>query len=451
MKKTAVVNVVGLTPEILNRSTFLKTWAGKKNVATIKPQIPAVTCTMQACYLTGTLPAQHGIVGNGWYFKTEHEIKFWRQSNDLVQGKKIWHVLKEINPAFTCAYLFWWYNMYADVDFAITPRPQYHADGLKLPDIYTKPDTLRNDLQKQLGTFPLFDFWGPRTTIKSTQWIAQAAIEIFKQHSPTLNMVYLPHLDYNFQRHGNVAQNDTDIIEVDNVCRELITFYESQQVEVIVLSEYGITDVNETIHLNRLFRKNNWLAIRNESGHELLDAGASKVFAVADHQVAHIYLNDKSIFNEVLALLKSNQAIEHVWHGNELLQQGLQHKRCGDMVCVAKPHAWFTYYYWHNDNLAPDFAPTVDIHRKPGYDPAELFINPKIKLPILKAGYTLLKKKLGFRYLMDVIPMHAEMVKGSHGAVPQSKTQWPIVISNTQKKEVLATDVFDIIKQTITG
>jgi predicted AlkP superfamily pyrophosphatase or phosphodiesterase len=451
MKQTAVINVVGLTKDIIDRSTFLKSWSLKRNISFIKPQVPAVTCTMQACYLTGTLPTKHGIVANGWYFKTEHEIKFWRQSNDLIQGKKIWHYLKELNPEFSCAFLFWWYNMYADVDYAITPRPQYHADGLKMPDIYTKPAALRNTLQADLGSFPLFDFWGPRTTIKSTQWIAQAAIKIYEQYKPTLNMVYLPHLDYNFQRFGNTEQTQPDVDQVDNVCKELIGFYEANNVEVIVLSEYGITDVNESIHLNRLFRQKGWLEVRVENGGELLDAGASQVFAVADHQVAHIYINNPAVFEDVLQLLNHHASIAEVWHGDALANNGLQHYRSGNIVCVAKPHAWFTYYYWLNDNLAPDFAPTVDIHRKPGYDPAELFINPKIKWPILKAGLTLLKKKLGFRYLMDVIPLQADMVRGSHGAIPASKQHWPIIIGGTNAPEVSATDVFYIIKQTVTG
>ena len=203
MRRTVVINAVGLTPDHLSANTpRLSAFAEKGAMASVTPPLPAVTCTAQATYLTGTWPDEHGIVANGWYFDDECEIKFWRQSNKLVQRPKIWEIARELDPGFTCANLFWWYNMYSSVDYAVTPRPMYPADGRKLPDIYTQPGTLRTTLQTHLGQFPLFNFWGPRTSIKATRWIADAAKWVEERFRPTLSLVYLPHLDYNLQRIG---------------------------------------------------------------------------------------------------------------------------------------------------------------------------------------------------------------------------------------------------------
>lgn len=161
MQKTVILNVVGLTPKLICEHTpFLSRWSSTGKIATVTPVLPAVTCTAQATYLTGKSPDEHGIVANGWYFRDECEIKFWRQSNKLIQAPKVWEIAKEIDSDFTCANLFWWYNMYSSVDYSVTPRPMYPADGRKLPDIYSQPENLRSRLQIDLGQFPLFNFWG---------------------------------------------------------------------------------------------------------------------------------------------------------------------------------------------------------------------------------------------------------------------------------------------------
>ena len=458
MNKTVVLNVVGLTPRLIGKHTpMLSRWINNGNgIASINPVLPAVTCSAQATYLTGKLPSEHGIVGNGWYFRDECEVKFWRQSNKLVQSPKIWDIAKALNPDFTCANLFWWYNMYSSVDYAITPRPMYPADGRKIPDIYTEPQNWRFELQKELGDFPLFNFWGPNTSIKSTQWIADSAKWTEEKSNPTLTLVYLPHLDYCLQKFGHdeskIAQ---DLQEVDAVCGDLIDFYEKRGAEVIVLSEYGITEVSQPIHINRVLRENGLLVVREELGREILDAGASKAFAVADHQIAHIYVNDPEYISTVRGLLESIDGIDCVLDETGKKAYHLNHARSGELVAIAQSHAWFTYYYWLDDNRAPDFARTVDIHRKPGYDPVELFVNPQIKFPKLKVGSKLLQKKLGFRYLMDVIPLDATLVKGSHGCVNVSSLDQPVFISKKsgllESNIIPPTDVFGLILQSLQG
>ncbi|WP_419212133.1 alkaline phosphatase family protein [Maribacter sp. X9] len=446
MKKTVVINVVGLTKRLIGEHTpFIKSFLEKGMASFIKPVLPAVTCAVQSTYLTGKWPSEHGIVGNGWYFKEECEVKFWKQSNKLVQQSKLWDDLKQKYPDFTCANHFWWYNMYSNVDYSITPRPNYLADGRKIPDIYSQPAELRDSMQGALGTFPLFEFWGPKTTINSSKWIADAALLTDKKHDPDLTLIYLPHLDYNLQRYGLYFDIiSKDLLEIDAVVSDLVTYYEALDARVILLSEYGITNVNRPIHLNRLLRKEGYLAIREERGLELLDAGASKAFAVADHQIAHVYCKNTSEIEKVAGLLESVQGVEKVFYGAQLKEYNLEHERCGDIVVVADKDSWFTYYFWLDDAKAPDYARMVDIHKKPGYDPVEMMTDPKDKLVMAKVVGKLIRKKLGFRTVMDIIPLDANLIKGSHGRLTEDKDDYPILITN--HKEVIGKDTIEAIE-----
>ena len=443
MNKTVVLNVVGLTPRWLGESTpYLSQWAATGEIVNIKPVLPAVTCTAQTTYLTGKYPSHHGIVGNGWYFRDECEIKFWRQSNKLVQAPKIWEIARSIDPSFTCANVFWWYNMYSNVDYSITPRPMYPADGRKIPDIYTQPGDLRSQIQSELGQFPLFNFWGPNASIASSRWIANSAKWIEERYNPTLTLIYLPHLDYCLQKFDWEDQNiAANLREIDTVCGDLIDYYQARDAQIIILSEYGITPVSRPIHINQILRQNGLIAVRSELGRELLDAGASIAFAVADHQIAHVYVNDPEYISQVRSLLESTEGIAEVLDETSKQAYNLDHHRSGELVAIAQPDAWFTYYYWLDNLRSPDFARTVDIHRKPGYDPVELFLDPQLKFPRGKIGLTLLKKQLGFRYLMDVIPLDATLVRGSHGHITTSATDSPLLI--TKQTQLLKTKTID--------
>lgn len=445
MNKTVVIDVVGLSTSLLEEMPFLKQYISKKNIATISPMLPAVTTAVQSTYLTGKSPAEHGIVGNGWYDKEDCEVKFWKQSNKLVQGEKIWEKAKKQDPSFSCSQMFWWYNMYSSADYSLTPRPQYLADGRKLPDCYSQPAGLRDEMQEALGQFPLFQFWGPGANIKSTQWIADAAMLTDDRYNPTLTLIYLPHLDYCLQKFGpSFSFIKKDLLEIDKVLENLVNFYEKKETKIIILSEYGIAPVSKPLHLNRLFREHGLLAIREEGGLELLDAGASKAFVVADHQVAHVYINDVSITEKVKQILAEVAGVELVLDKTAQQQYHIDHNRSGDLVLMADADYWFTYYFWLDDAKAPDYARCVDIHKKPGYDPVEMFMTSK-----LRAGYKLLRKKAGFRYVMDVIPLDATLIKGSHGRIGGSSAYHPVII--TDKKiatDILtAVDVFDIIYQ----
>lgn len=463
MNRTAVLNVVGLTRGLVGMHTpRIAKFLGSSNSALIDPAFPAVTCTAQSDYLTGRRPSAHGIVANGWYDRTLSEVHFWKQSNHVVTAPKIWDELKARDPKFTCAKMFWWYNMYSGADWSVTPRPMYPADGRKFFDIYTWPYDLRPALKRELGDFPFPTFWGPAAGVKTPQgepdavsrWIAESAKWIERKHSPTLNLVYLPHLDYNLQRlgpdHPSVPE---DLRRIDSIVGDLIDFFASRGVQVVILSEYGITPVSKPVHLNRVFRERGWLTIKEELGRELPDVGNSKAFAVADHQVAHIVVNDRALLNDVRLAVAATPGVASVLGADEKRELGIDHVRAGDLIATSLEDAWFTYYHWLDDSRAPDFARCVDIHRKPGYDPVELFLDPKIPAVKLKIAWRLLQKKLGFRMLMDVIPLDAALVKGSHGIRPASLDDWPLIIApGRMPSETLAsTDVYGVLRDAVAG
>ncbi len=416
-----VINVVGLTLSHLGAHTpNLERLASEGFARPMKPVLPAVTCSAQATMLTGLLPREHGIVANGWYFRDLAEVLFWRQSNHLIQGEKIYTSLRRRDPNHTTAKFFWWYNMYADVAWSLTPRPSYPADGRKIFDSYSQPETLRDEIQRRQGVFPLLKFWGPRAGIASSRWIADAAVDLYQRHRPSMLLVYLPHLDYNLQRWGPADERiPGDLKLIDAEVGKLIAAARATGANVVVVSEYGITPVRQPIHINRVLRQAGWLRTRREPlGWESLDCGASDAFAVADHQVAHVYVSRSDLVGQVRQCLARTDGIEQVLDREQQAAYGIDHPRSGELVAVAAPGAWFTYYFWLDDRLAPDYARTVDIHRKPGYDPMELIFDPHLRLPKLRVARRLAAKFLGLRYYMDVIGLDASAIKGSHGRLP---------------------------------
>lgn len=457
MNRTAVLNVVGLTPNLIGRHTpRLAAFRDAGRLAAIGPVLPAVTTAVQSTYLTGAWPGEHGIVGNGWYYRDDCEVHFWKQAGPLVQRPRVWDAGRRRDPKFTAANLFWWYAMYCGADHTVTPRPMYPADGRKLPDVWSHPPALRGTLQRELGTFPLFHFWGPMTSVAATRWIADAAIRVDQGHAPTLSLVYLPHLDYSLQRLGpDPEANAADLRAVDAVVGSLLDHYRSRGVRVVILSEYGVAAVDRPVHLNRVLREHGLITVRAERGRELLDAGASAAFAVADHQLAHVYVNDPARLAEVRDLLAATPGVERVLDADGKRAAHLHHPRAGDLVAVAAEGAWFTYYFWLDDARAPDFARTVDIHRKPGYDPAELFFDPALSAPKLRAGLKLLKRKAGFRGLFDVIGLDATVVRGSHGRAPASPQFGPMLMTDTPgllpTDAVEATAVHDLLLRHVFG
>ena len=323
--------------------------------------------------------------------------------------------------------------MHATVDYSITPRPLYPADGRKILDIHTEPFALRPEIKKDLGEFPFTRFWGPAAGIESSRWIADAARWIEQRHQPTLNLVYLPHLDYNLQRLGpRDPKIEDDLRLIDSLVGDLIDFFQTRSVRSSSSPSMGSPKSIRPSISTAFSAARAGSRSRMKLGLETLDCGASKVFAVADHQVAHVYLNDPALESKVRALLESEPGIDAVLDQDAQTKWGIRHERSGDLIAVAKPRSWFTYYYWLDDALAPDFARTVDIHRKIGYDPAELFLDPRLRWPKLRIAAWLLRKKLGFRGLLHVIPLDATLVRGSHGRRPEDQNDWPVLLLGKQ-------------------
>ena len=440
-KPLVVINVVGLSYGMLGPDTPNLSKLAKQGFA--RPMgtvLPAVTCSAQSTILTGTLPSEHGIVANGWYFRDLAEVFFWKQSNRLVKGERIYDAARKRDANYTVAKMFWWYNMYANVDYSVTPRPGYPADGSKVFDSYSHPAELKDRLQADLGTFPLLKFWGPGADISSSRWIVDASIKVLREKRPSLSLVYLPHLDYNLQRLGATDPAVADDIKaIDKEAGRLIDAAGEVGAEVVVLSEYAITDVNQPVHINRILRDSGYITVRNEpTGWETLDCGASRAFAVADHQIAHVYVQNAKDISAVESVLRQAPGIERVLNRDEQAEFGINHERSGELVAIAAPSAWFAYYFWLDDAVAPDYARTVDIHRKPGYDPVELFLNPELAMPKLRIANRVLRKKLGMRYYMDVIGLDASIVKGSHGRLPtpgREADEAPVFIASSRRIE----------------
>jgi predicted AlkP superfamily pyrophosphatase or phosphodiesterase len=423
------MNVVGLTPALLTQTPRLAALGRAGYTASMGAVLPAVTCSAQATMLTGRMPREHGVVANGWYYRDTAEVALWKQANSLVgcEEDKLWHVGRDrFGADFTVAKMFWWFNMYADVQWSATPRPVYPADGRKVPSIYTEPPELKADLQGALGTFPLFNFWGPTADVRSSQWIADATPEARRACT-----------------------------EIDAVAGDLGEWAANAGYTVVALSEYGITPVRDGVHINRALRQAGLLRAQQvDLGWELLDAGASEAFAVADHQIAHVYVKRPGRVPEVRALLEGLEGVAQVLDRGEQAAVGLDHARSGELVVLSKPDRWFTYYYWLDDARMPDFARTVDIHRKPGYDPVELRVDPTIPLPKLKAGLTLARKMLGFRYYMRMIGLDASLVRGSHGLLPARAEDGPVFLCTDpagRRDHLAMTDVRDTLLELVAG
>jgi predicted AlkP superfamily pyrophosphatase or phosphodiesterase len=445
--KLVVVDVVGLTPRLLEHMPRLQALAGRGWQAPVTPVLPAVTCSVQSSFLTGRTPADHGIVGNGWYFRDLGEVYLWRQHNKLVQGEKVWETIRRERPGYQVANVCWWYAMGASTDWTVTPRPIYFADGKKSPDCYTRPPQLHDELVGELGEFPLFQYWGPTTSIASSEWIVGAARRLLPRAD--LSLVYLPHLDYDLQRFGPDSEEAVAAArEIDAAMTPLLDDAERIGATTVVLSEYGITPADTPVDVNRALRSAGLLEVYTQAGMEYLDPWASRAFAVADHQVAHVYVDDPADLDRVRNVVADLPGVDLVLDRAEQAAHGIDHDRAGDLVAVAAPTAWFTYYYWDDDDRAPDFARGVEIHRKPGYDPAELFLDPEDRSVKARAALTLVRKKVGLRYAMKVVPLDPAPVRGTHGRLPDDVRDGPVLLCDrptSGRSAITAPQVRDLL------
>jgi predicted AlkP superfamily pyrophosphatase or phosphodiesterase len=430
-----LINAVGMTRKLLAHAPRLRQLAAAGWVRSLEEVVPSVTCTAQASILTGRLPRDHGIVGNGWLFRDTGEIRFWQQSNALMQSEPIYATARRRAAArgrsFRAAKLFWWFNQGADVALSITPKPYYGADGNKVFGITGTPDGLCERLEASLGRFPFHTFWGPSAGLPCTQWIARAAGEVLRSERPDLTLVYLPHLDYDPQRFGPSGCDLPRLVrELDEACAPILDSAKAVGARVWVVSEYGHVDVDRPILVNRGLRAAGLLSVRPGPFGESLDSFGSRALAVCDHQVAHVYVAREEDRRQVREVVAAMPGVGRVLEGAERGEFGLDHPRAGELVVLAQEDSWFAYPYWIEDRAAPDFARTVDIHRKPGYDPCELFFDPTLFWPRGRVIARLVQKQLGFRTLFDVIPLDPALVRGSHGLRARRPEDRPILIGD---------------------
>ncbi len=453
MQPLVILNTVGLTTKHLRHAPRLSALAEAGWSRPLREITPALTCSAQASMLTGKLPQEHGVVGNGWLFRDTMEVRFWQQSNRLLQAEPVYATAKrrakERNLPFRSAKLFWWFNQGASVDVSVTPKPHYGADGNKAFDILSSPDEWTTRLKRKIGDFPFQNFWGPMAGLPATAWIARCAAEVLSSDPPQLTFVYLPHLDYETQKLGPDRCDWPKLVgELDAACAPLLDQAKAVGTAVWVVNEYTHLQVDLPIYLNRVLRKAGWLETRPGPFGETMELYASRAFAVCDHQIAHVYVNDPADLPQLRELLQQQQGIDRMFVGEERAEIGLNHRRAGDLIALSKPNAWFAYPFWLDDRLAPDYARCVDIHRKPGYDPCELFFDPQLLWPQGRALRRLIQKKLGFRTLFDLIPLDASLVKGSHGLPVECAADQPVMIGEGPAPPQAAlrqTDLRDLI------
>jgi predicted AlkP superfamily pyrophosphatase or phosphodiesterase len=430
-----LVNAVGLTRRLLPHAPRFSALAQSGWVADMPEVLPAVTCTAQATLLTGKLPRDHGVVANGWLFRDTNEVRFWQQSNALIQAEPFYATAKkratERGKAFTSAKLFWWFNQGAAADISVTPKPWYGVDGNKAFGITGTPAGYTDDLERRLGRFPFPSFWGPTAGLPATNWIAKCAAEVLKDKRPDLTLVYLPHLDYEPQRRGPSGCDLPKYVkELDDACEPLLDAAKAVGADVWVVSEYGHCDVTTPVEPNRALRKAGLLEVRDGPFGEQLDLFGSRAVAVCDHQLAHVSVRDQADVGRVKDALAPLSGVDRALVGEERAEIGLDHPRSGEIILLSKPDAWFAYPFWLDDAKAPDYARAVAIHHKPGFDPCELFWDPKLAFPKLRAARRLLQKKLGFRSIFDVVPLDASLVRGSHGLAANDPHDRPLLIGH---------------------
>ncbi len=458
MQPLILINTVGLTARHLPLAGRLHDLARLGWQRPLTEVMPAVTCTAQAGMLTGREAGGHGSGGNGWLFRDTGEIRFWQQSNRLLQAEPVYVTARrraaERGRSFRCAKLFWWFNQGAAVDVSVTPKPHYGADGNKAFAVRATPDGLEAQLTRSLGDFPFASFWGPLAGLPSTQWIAHCAAAVVRGPAgpPDLTLVYLPHLDYDTQRLGPDGCAWPRLVgELDAACAPLLEAARAVGARLWVTNEYAHVPVRRVVLLNRALRQAGMLTARPGPFGETLDTFASRALAVCDHQWAHVYVNKPDDVPRIRDLLTGLPGVYRIWAGPERAAVGLDHPRSGELVVQAETDAWFAYPFWLDDRLAQDYARTVDIHRKPGYDPCELFFDPELPWPKVRAFRRLLQKKLGFRTLFDLVPLNPGLVKGSHGIPIADPEGRPLFIGDgpSPAGSFRQTDIRDLLLQAL--
>jgi predicted AlkP superfamily pyrophosphatase or phosphodiesterase len=408
-----LLSIPGLSPRYAAQMPSLRRWSEQGGQAALIPSFPAVTCPVQANMTTGALPRDHGVVANGFYWRDQAKVEMWTAWNDCIERPQIWDVLHERDPGLTSAVWFPLHSKGCGADTICTFAPIHNPDGTESLWCYTRPELMYGDLRDTFGHFPLKHFWGPFAGVQSTEWIVSSAIWCAERYKQRFWYIYLPHLDYATQKFGPESPQAQQAVvelgkEVSRLEQGFLAAYGTEPITWLAASEYTVVPVNHVLYPNRILRELDLLSLDLVDGAELLNVPASPAWALADHQVSNVFVKDKDprTIERIVARFRREPGIAEVLHGDELAKYALDHPRSGEVVLVSQPNSWQAYYWWNDNTLAPRFAHTVDIHRKPGYDPAEMFLDPATK----------------------GISLDPTLVKGSHGAPATSAEQHGVLV-----------------------
>ncbi len=373
-KKILVIQVAALSWDLIE-SNNAKNMHGL-NFHSANSIFPAVTCTAQASFRTAATPAEHGMVANGLFNKQLKKVLFWEQTASQVSGPRIWDSFKANGG--TVGMMFWQQILGEDADLILSPAPIHKHHGGMIQDCYSKPAELYPFLKdKTSRPFNLMNYWGPLASPKSSQWITDATCALLAntEKSPDLLFTYLPALDYDLQRFGpNSPRVQKSWKSVTKQLQQLIDAANKNGYEFLIFGDYAITPCEHgAIHPNKALREAGLLATRDIQGMQYLDLYASRAFAVADHEIAHIHIADETDIPAAKAALEAIPSIEKVMDKNEQENAGVANLSSGELLAVVKDGYWMSYRWWDNPKQAPDYASHMDIHNKPGFDPCELF------------------------------------------------------------------------------
>lgn len=379
----------------------------------VEHTFPCVTWPAQAAMLTGEAPNQSGVVANGFYWRDTDEVEMWTAWNDKIERPQIWEMLRGAEKSFTSAAWFPMLSKGSRADVICMPAPVHNPDGSESLWCYSKPQALYGQLIEKLGHFPLMNFWGPMANIQSSKWIAESAVLAMEMFRPDFFYIYLPHLDYAAQKHGPDSPEAAQAVrQLDDLLADwfpaVANAYGDRRPIYVAQSEYTIVPVDHVTYPNRILRKLGLLALKESNGQEEIDRRASKAWALVDHQFSHIFVKDAdpATVATIKRELAATEGFAEVLALEERKKYAMDHPRSGEIVAISTPNSWQAYYWWEADDKAPAYARTVDIHKKPGYDPVELFFDMATKS----------------------VPLDATLVKGSHGAPAVSDEQRGVLL-----------------------
>jgi len=430
-KNVVLLTIPGLRDKDLEHMPNLNSLVAGGQKSTMENSFPAVTWPAQANMLTGKLPNEHGVTANGFFWRDKNKVEMWTAWNEKIQEPQIWDLLHQKDDSITSAAWFPMLSKGCGADYVCMPAPIHQPDGSEDLWCYTKPQEFYGDLLADFGHFPLKHFWGPIANIKSTKWILDSAGACAQQFHPNFFYIYLPHLDYAAQKMGP----DSDLAiaalsELDGVIGEMKTTFEKayeSPISWMVVSEYVITEVDHVSYPNRLLREAGMLKVKEEDG-EQLDFVESDAWALVDHQFSHVFVKEADVakIQKVKEIFRRQPGISEVLVLDEREKYSMNHERSGEVVLISEPNSWQAYYWWLDDSKAPGFARTVDIHRKPGYDPVELHIDMSNMST----------------------PLDATLIRGSHGAPVSNDSQRGVLLTSNHlgiSDSIRDIDICDIV------